>query len=281
MKKVLMIVDSYSGLNKKQAEKEGYLYIPQLVTIDGKEYRDGDNIIMENAVELIENYESFKTSAPPVGEIMNVIEENASKYDYILYWPMNKGITSTYNTVRNITNDYDNVFAIDTKMYCAPLLKTIKNVKRMLEKDKTMDEVFAYIKKNNDATIEYLVPKNVNSMIKGGRLKGAKKIIMEKGKLIPKMKFTDNGIRPTAFKRNFGKLVRKTVQSMASDLHNPSDYEWQVIHTGDFSAVKIAEEELASLGLTNTRNWIPAVVTVHMGVGGIGISAFPKIEMIK
>ena len=277
MKKIFMIVDSTSGLNKQEAEKLGFGYVPQVVTIDGKDYNDGIDIFMKDSVELIKNAKNCKTSVPPVGKIMDIISENANIYEKIIYWPMNKGVSSTFNTVSTVAKNFNNVFVVDTRLYADVLKKVIIKSQKMLETGSSFQDVLNFVKKISNKTNQYVIPKDITSMIRSGRIKGAKKLILEKGKLIPKLKFTENGLKPVAVKRNFNKMVKKTIEKMADDIKANNNYEWLVMHNGNMDSLKIAEDEIRRLGFENIREWISPVISVHVGIGGLIIATYPKI----
>ena len=278
MKKIFMIVDSTSGLNKKEAKELGFGYVPQVVIIDGKQYKDGIDIFMEDSIDLIKNAKEWKTSIPPVGEIMEIIEESSKKYDEVVYWPMSKSVSSTYNTVATVAKDFKNVHVMDTRLYSDVLKKVIIKSQKMLENDSSIEDIKNFVKDISNKTVQYLIPKDVSAMIKGGRLSGAKRIILEKGKLIPKLKFTENGLKPTAIKRNFSKMVRKTIEKLDNEIKDSNNYQWLIMHNGDFESLKIAEDKIKELGLTSIREWISPVISVHVGIGGLIIGVYPKIK---
>lgn len=278
MKKIFMIVDSTSGLNKAEADQLGFGYVPQVVIIDGKEYKDGIDIFMKDSVELIENAKDCKTSVPPVGKIMEIIEESSSKYDEVIYWPMNKGVSSTFNTVSSVAKEFKNVHVMNTRLYADVLKKVVIKSKQMLENGSSIKEILNFVKDISDKTHQFVIPKDISGMIKSGRIHGAKRIILEKGKLIPKLKFTDNGLKPVAIKRNFSKMVRKTIEKMTEEINNSNDYEWLVMHNGNLESLKIAEDAIKELGFNNIREWISPVISVHVGIGGLILATYPKIK---
>lgn len=63
MKKLGIIVDSFSGLTQEQANEKGYRFLPLRIEIDGVFYEDGKGIDSQDLLKKLTKEAKVKTSS--------------------------------------------------------------------------------------------------------------------------------------------------------------------------------------------------------------------------
>ena len=277
MKKLAIVFDSFTGVSKKELNKMGFYIVPQTSIINGEVILDGVDGTLSKYVSLIKKSDEFKSSMPAIGRVVEKFEELQKKAEHIIYIPMNKGMSSTYSTGAAAAKEFKNVHVIDNKFSGHAGIYYAKKAMEMIKKD-PIAKVVKMLKKASDDSHTWIIPKTVDQLIKSGRLTGAKKVILQKGKLIPKLYLTDDGITTKAVGRNFAKLISSSVEKTLKDISKPSDYIWEVIYAGDKTTQKLATEIIAEQGVKEKVQYAEASVTVtcYNGIGAIGINVYKK-----
>lgn len=94
--KTAIVTDSGCGLSKVEANAKGIFYLPLQVLCDEKEYLDGVELSIEQFYDMLRAKKDVKTSMPPVGMMIEVLEEIKAKgYEEVVFIPLTAGISST------------------------------------------------------------------------------------------------------------------------------------------------------------------------------------------
>lgn len=182
------VVDSGSTYNLPA--KDNIWKVPIIVNVDNngdiKSYEEGVNIDTTTIINYLNEGYSLSTSQPNLEHTKSVIEEALNQCETLIVIPLSKGL-SGFNEV--LMNEYKNnkrVIVIDSKCvsilgnwYVSDLIELIDNNKIDLT-DSAINKFF-YEKYNKSCGVCILT--NLKQLIKGGRLKGFKKIIAQLFKL--------------------------------------------------------------------------------------------------
>lgn len=279
IKDLKIILDSTSGYSKIALEKNGFSFIPQQVIIDDKQYRDGDNINLKTTIELMESATKSQTSQPSYGELVEKIKKLATEYKYVIFIPMNKGISSTYEVAAKVADNFDNVAVIPNRLFGTAMIDAATRGKEAFLKEHKIQDAINAIHHVNDNSHCYICPKNLDAFIRGGRLSGGKRFILERAHLIPRLLIKDEGIKVSGVKRNVSKLITSSIEKIINKIgkDNINDYHWEIIHTYEQSMIKIAQQALKSIGIKDFLTTPAAsIIGIHTGIGAIAINAWPK-----
>lgn len=274
-----IILDSTSGYSKLALEKNNFAFIPQKVIIDDQEFFDGDNIDLKKLIELQKGANKVQTSQPSYGQLLETIEHFSKSNKYVIFIPMNKGISSTYDVAAKASENFENVAVIPNSLFGTAMVDAATRAKEAFDKTHKIQDAINAIQYVNENALCYIAPKNLDAFIKGGRLKGGKRFILEKAHLIPRLLIRDEGIKVTGIKRNVSKLIISIVERIINKIgkDNINDYHWEIIHTYDTGMNKIAEQTLKSVGVKEILK-IPAatIIGIHTGIGALAINVWPK-----
>ncbi len=278
MKKIGIIVDSFTGYSKASVEKLGLEYINHLVILNGQPLKEGIEIELKNKIEEIKADTNAKTSMPAIGVVIEKYEELSKKYDKVIYLPMNKGFSSTFSTAFAASAEFDNISVVETSLVATGIITIAQEMIKMIESGKTEQEAIAYLRKVEETAESFVIPKNLDSLIKNGRLVSAKKFVMQKAKLIPRLEVVMEGFKVSKVGRNMGKLIKATVEKIAKAIESDfAAYTWEVIWTGDTKTRDKVIEAFKSVGITKFKEtWSSSVIAVHTGIGAIGINVWKK-----
>ncbi|EFF41188.1 DegV family protein [Mycoplasmopsis alligatoris] len=280
MKKLGIIIDSFSGMTKQEALKNNFGYLSLQIELDGKLYEDG-NQPFEDILELLGKSSKFMTSLPVYDTMEETIKEFSSKYNHVVYLGISQALSSTAIQAETIAKNYQNVYVVDNKFSGDQLSDVAYYVQDLYEKNENIEEVVKTIKNISEQSQTYIIPKNLDYIIKGGRLTGAKKFIMTKIAMIPILKF-DGHVSVSGLKRSTKTAVAKVFEKLvkfAGGINQIKNYSIRLI-TGNDAEFK--NEVLTNANLENiTLDSIittPSAVAVHCGPQAISLSIMPKLK---
>lgn len=114
--KVLIASDSTCDLSAELIEKYGIKILPLGVTLGETTYTDGVDINPDMIYENFEkNGELPKTSAVNIADFEDFFEEYTSEGYSIVVFTISSAMSSTFSNARLAAEDFENVYAVDTK----------------------------------------------------------------------------------------------------------------------------------------------------------------------
>ncbi|QNM93884.1 DegV family protein [Mycoplasma sp. Pen4] len=280
MKKLGIIIDSFSGYTEKQAKEEGFKFLPLQVEIDGVVYQDG----IDNHKEILEKLSSstnFKSSSPRLEIINEVVRQAAEEFEEVIFLGISSKLSSTSNHVRTVASDFKNVFVFENHFSGIQLINAAKYARRLYEEDGlSMREVFELLEKLNSESATFLVPKTLNYMIKGGRLTGIKKFLMSKISMLPVLEYSvDGSVSSTGLKRTVPGAVAKAVEKACYFTEDIDKYEFNWMHGIDKEINEMVLENANSFDISfNTEQITSSVIAIHTGPEAFAVTVMPKLK---
>ncbi len=193
---IRILVDSSSDYTMDDINKNGFHFVPLMVSLDGKYYKDGIELKPDDFYELLINTGDFpKTSQPSPQDFADIFEDVKAKGDEIICILLSSALSGTCQSAHLAKDmvDYDGIYIIDslaaTAMikfmgdYAAQLIAdgmSATDIVAKLEAMKGKIKVVAGLD-----TLEYLC--------KGGRLSRASATIGELANLKPIITVTEEG----------------------------------------------------------------------------------------
>ena len=164
-----VFVDSGSSIKQNEKEKYNVDILPLKILLKDKEYLDGVNLSMDvfyNA--LIDEKQFPKTSLPSLEETKNKVDEYVKDGNDIIILTISSGISGTYNTLRLLFSDYENVRVIDTQTAVGGMRIIVNEINKY--RDESLDFI---VKKVNELVPKirvFAVPETLTYLHRGGRL---------------------------------------------------------------------------------------------------------------
>ncbi|WAM02729.1 DegV family protein [Mycoplasmopsis felis] len=174
MKNIAIVVDSSCGLTENQAKKLDLFYLPLIIEVDGKVYKDGIEVSSENLFEIF-TLKSSKaiTSATPIGYASELFTELSEKYDYIVVFPISQYLSSQYKFLKTLEKDFSKLRVIESVNISFTILEQINRFKDFYSKTQDIQWAIDECSKWNNELDITLIPKYNDYLVKGGRLSSA------------------------------------------------------------------------------------------------------------
>ena len=224
---VRIVSDTSTLYSTAQAEQAGFAVSPLSVTINGKSYREFDEISSEQFVSIIHEGHMPTSSQPAVGEIAAMYERYAG--DEILNIAMAEGLSGTYNgavAAAGMVDDGD-ITVINSRTLCGPHRYMVEKAVEMANSGATRDEIVAHVEQLMDSAKSYLMPADFDYLRRGGRLSPLVSYVGKTIKLVPMMTQTEDGKQLTlaGVRRSF----KQAIQYVAKSLQERGvDDDWRI-----------------------------------------------------
>ena len=118
---VRIVSDTSTLYSSTQAQEAGFAVSPLSVTINGKSYREFDEISSEDFVAIIREGHLPVSSQPAVGEVLDLYQQYPE--DEIVNISMAAGLSGTYDSAvsaAGLCDHRDRITVINTRTLCGP-----------------------------------------------------------------------------------------------------------------------------------------------------------------
>ena len=224
---VRIVSDTSTLYSTAQAEQAGFAVSPLSVTINGKSYREFDEISSEQFVSIIHEGHMPTSSQPAVGEIAAMYERYAG--EEIINIAMAEGLSGTYNgavAAAGMIDDGD-ITVINSRTLCGPHRYMVEKAVEMANSGATRDEIVVHVEQLMDSAKSYLMPADFDYLRRGGRLSPLVSYVGKTIKLVPMMTQTEDGKQLTlaGVRRSF----KQAIQYVAKSLQERGvDDDWRI-----------------------------------------------------
>lgn len=278
MNKLGIIIDSFAGVSKDELLKKDIHLLCQKLILDGDVYKDGETITVDEYISRLEKIVDTKTSMPSIGEVQEMFEMMSKKYEQVIFLPMNQGLSSTFSVGFTAASEFTNIHVLNTKFSGHQFIEIALEARKKYEKGQTINQVIEYIRDVNENTFCNIIPNNVEAMVKGGRLKGAAKVVMVKGKLIPRLQLDDDGVSVKGVKRSVRRTIQTAINRAKAKFGDEiiTEWEWEALWGGDTASKKIIEEVYKENGIKFKTHLSSAAVISYTGHDAVGVVAYKK-----
>ena len=165
---VRIISDTSTLYSTTQAKDAGFAVSPLSVTINGKTYREFDEISSDEFVDIIRQGHMPTSSQPAIGEVSGLYEEFAG--EEILNIAMADGLSGTYKSAvsaAQLTDHADKITVINTRTLCGPHRYVVQKAVEMAHNGATLNELKAWLEEKLDSAKSFLVPADFDYLRRG------------------------------------------------------------------------------------------------------------------
>ena len=213
---VRIVSDTSTLYSTAQAEQAVFAVSPLSVTINGKSYREFDEISSEQFVSIIHEGHMPTSSQPAVGEIAAMYERYAG--EEIINIAMAEGLSGTYNgavAAAGMIDDGD-ITVINSRTLCGPHRYMVEKAVEMAKNGAGKDEIVAHVEQLMDSAKSYLMPADFDYLRRGGRLSPLVSYVGKTIKLVPMMTQTEDGKQLTlaGVRRSFKQAIQYVAKSL-------------------------------------------------------------------
>ena len=286
--KIGIVTDTSSGISFEEAKKMGISLISLPFIIDDVEYLDKD-VTKEEFYKLLKDGKSIHTSQSPVETVASVLMENLKEYDEVVYFPIEKGLSSTYEVSVLMQNEEpfkDKVFVVDHGSIACTMRVIINEAIEYVKKGYDAKKIKELCEKRNGNNIVYIALETLENLKKGGRVSP---LVAATGNLlqIKPIMYSDGGKFDMVKKaRNFDKakeMLLSLLEETMKDKFNDTDinhYNIGLAYVNDISKAEDLKLMIKNKYPDYKREIIidelAPVIACHIGEGALGLT-FNKV----
>ena len=273
---IRIISDSSSLYSEKKGQEKNITIASLTVHINGKSYREYEDIETEEFINIINEGHMPTSSQPSIGHVVDMY--NQYEEDEIINISMADGLSGTYNSAcvaRGMAENPERIHVINSETLCGPQKYLVDLEVTLVEEGKECKEIVDEINKALKESKSYLIPHDFDYLVRGGRISSIVGKIGSAIKLVPVMTMSEDKKSLVKFttKRTYKKAVQKIIEQMAEDGIN-SQHKLYVYHACNedgaeevkkiiLSAMPDADIEMGLLGPAFTTQGGPGCISIQ------------------
>ncbi|MBQ9112234.1 MAG: DegV family protein [Clostridia bacterium] len=245
--KVLIASDSTCDLSADLIARYNIAILPLGVTLGEKQYTDGVDITPDDIYEQYEKTGMLpKTSAVNIAEFTSFYKKYVDEGYSMVMFTIGSQMSSTYNNARLAADEFDNVYAVDTKNLSTGGGLLVLSACRMAEEGKTAEEIAAACTELADYVDASFVVDNLEFLHKGGRCSAVEAFGANLLQLKPCIAVRDGKMGVTKkYRGRFADVLKKYIADQIGDASDIDLEKVFVTHAGcDESIVNACAEQV-------------------------------------
>lgn len=273
---IRIISDSSSLYSEKKGQEKNITIASLTVHINGKNYREYEDIETEEFINIINEGHIPTSSQPSIGHVVDMY--NQYEEDEIINISMADGLSGTYNSAcvaRGMAENPERIHVINSETLCGPQKYLVDLAVTLVEEGKECKEIVDEINKALKESKSYLIPHDFDYLVRGGRISSIVGKIGSAIKLVPVMTMSEDKKSLVKFttKRTYKKAVQKIIEQMTEDGIN-SEHKLYIYHACNedgaeevkkiiLSAMPDADIEMGLLGPAFTTQGGPGCISIQ------------------
>ena len=283
---MIKVVSDSSTLYSINEAKQNHLDIrPLSITINNKSYKELEEITTEQLIQLIEEGAVPSTSQPAIGDVVDMYEQYSN--DEIINITLADGLSGTYQSAcmaKSMVDHEESITVINSKTLCGPHRYLVDVAVKLAQAGKTKSEIVNEIETLIETSTSFLIPKDFDYLVRGGRLSPLAGRIGGLVKLVPIMTLSEDATRLEKFatKRTFKKAIQAICEALIEKGVN-EEYKIYIIHACDKQLAMDAKEIIVkNIEHADTELMVlTPVFTTQGGPGCIAIQVIKKHDILK
>lgn len=283
--KIAIVTDTNSGITQEEAKELGIYLIAMPFFINDNTYYEGVTLSQEEFFKKLEADENISTSQPSPGTVIELWDNLLKDYDYILHIPMSSGLSSSMETAKMLSSDYDGkVLVVDNKRISVTFRQSILDALYLIKKGLSAKEIQEILEKEALEAIIYVTVDTLKYLEKGGRITPAVAALGSMFNIKPVL-LIDGGKLDTYKKvRGLKSAQKAMIEAIKNDIENRfkgTDYLIQTAYSGDIEQGKKWNETVKQAFPEHDvyNDVLPMSICCHVGPGALGITCVKKISL--
>lgn len=280
--KIRISADTSCLINSEVLKKNSISEFPLNVIVNDVEYLDGVTINQEQLLEYMNNNAVVKTSTPPPGVIIEYFENLFKEYDQVIHFTISSKLSSMFSLFTNIAKEYfdGKLIVIDSYSGSSLMLSHALYAKEEVEKGTDIETICKNIELRKKDNFVCLIPKNLTTLKKGGRISPAIAAVGNALGLKPVLSFVDGALVKDGMTKSMKKAFYEKIDQ--NYLNCPTNlYDYTIISfDGDANVINMLSDYISDKlnGYRPIIGVIPINICAHCGPGTIGVLVTPKIK---
>ena len=278
---IKIIADTTSCLSVSDAARLGISYIPQIIVIGEKTYRDDTEM---NAREFLRQQKSSavlpKTAAPPPALYTPLYKEFTEAGHTVIILAPSAQVSGTVRGAQVAAQDFPgkDIRVVDTQLVAGGLGAVVIQAKKWADQGLSADEVIERVLEISSRHRVYFAVDTLEYLYKGGRIGAASALFGSLLQMKPILTFRDGHVEPYERKHTHRKAVARLLEIVLEQCPPGPNSFLNLMHgDAEDEAVAIAAELAPKLHIQTTSipiyDLTPAILT-HSGPGVLCASFF-------
>ena len=274
-----IIAETTTLYSPEEGKEIGLTVIPTCTIIDGKPYRDFEDIDREEFLEIIAKGAAPKTSQPALGDILELFEESNGE---TLFLPIGDGLSGSYQSAmgaRNCMEENDHIHVLDTKTLAGAQRYIAKKALTLKNEGLPMEKIKEELSKSIASSQSYVIPEDFDFLKRSGRLTPIAAKIATVIKIVPVLTLTEDRKKITLFtvKRSKRKALAAVIEGL-KELGVSKEYLLTVSHSGNVAEAQTVADRLKE-EFAGTEVEVYALTPSLMTHGGPGCIVIQAIQL--
>ena len=281
---VKIFTDSTSDLSKELLEKYNIGVIPLYIHLGDKEYKDGEEIGIQDAFKWSdENKTTPKTAACSVDDVIKAIEPHKEAGDDVIIFTISGEMSSTLQVMRMAAEEMeyeDHVFVIDSRNLSTGIGLLIMEAAVMAEDGKSAEEIVAKVNEYIPKSRASFVIDTLVYLARGGRCSAVAALVGGMLNIKPKIVVKDGAMGvDKKYRGPYKKVILQYAKDLEPQMLNAKKDRVFVTHTPcDDGIVESVVDYVKSLNYFDDVIVTEAGTTIgsHCGPNTLGVLFIEK-----
>ena len=281
---VKIFTDSTSDLSKELLEKYNIGVIPLYIHLGDKEYKDGEQIGIQDAFKWSdENKTTPKTAACSVDDVVKAIEPYKESGDDVIVFTISGEMSSTLQVMRMAAEEMeyeDHVFVIDSRNLSTGIGLLIMEAAVMAKEGKSAEEIVAKVNEYIPKSRASFVIDTLVYLARGGRCSAVAALVGGMLNIKPKIVVKDGAMGvDKKYRGPYKKVILQYAKDLEPQMLNAKKDRVFVTHTPcDDGIVESVVDYVKSLNYFDDVIVTEAGTTIgsHCGPNTLGVLFIEK-----
>lgn len=196
--KICISCDSTCDIPKDLLKKYDIHLMPITIMLGTEEHHDGIDVTPEDIFNYVDKTNELpKTSAVNVYEYTEYFKKLRQQYDAIIHFSLSFAISSTGNNARLASNDFDNVYVIDTKSLSSGSGLLALSCVDKIQEGKNIEIIVKELEEEANKVQASFLLDTLRFLHKGGRCSGIALLGANVLKIKPRISLVDGKMQVT------------------------------------------------------------------------------------
>lgn len=217
---IRLVTDSTAYIKKDYAEKNNIHIMKILLDFDGLVIREGFPGEFEQYYELLEKSKEFpKTSQPPIGEFVDVFQNEVAQGNEVIAILVSAKTSGTYNTALMASHmvGSDMISVIDSETSGSNIKVLVERANELAKDGKTREEIVKIIEKEKKHMSVNMTFETLDYIEKAGRLTHSKKFVIDLLNIKPIIGVNDGYIQIVGRARGKNQAIKQMIKNINPD----------------------------------------------------------------
>ena len=211
-----IIVDSGSSIKLEEKETYGVDILPIQLQMGEESFLDGVNLSTEEFYSRLKDSSQFpKTSLPSLEEAQKLVDSYIEQGDEVLIITISSGISGTYQAIKMLFDEYENVTVFDSKLAVAGIRILVQEAKKY--ENETMEFVVEKLNGLIPRIVIAAVPETLDYLLAGGRLSKSSWMLGKLLSIIPIITFNEGKVDVLTKKRGLKQSKKTLIDKIIED----------------------------------------------------------------